>query len=63
MFTPTRKPRCNLMFREDDMDQGQCFVKDDGFSFCVVTSVEPGDIQEKLGSTLPLGYMQPLFIN
>lgn len=62
MFTPPRKPRCNLMFRDDDMEQGQCLVKSEGFRFCVITSLQPKEIVEKLGDTLPLGYMVPVVI-
>lgn len=50
------------MFRPEDMEQNQCFVKPDGFRFCAVTSLPPKDVVEKLGETIPLGYMQPIFI-
>lgn len=62
MFLPIKKPRCNLMFREGDMEQNQCLVKPDGFRFCAVTSLPPKDIIQKLGETIPLGYMQPVYI-
>lgn len=63
MFTPAKKPRCNLMFREQDMEQGQCLVKSDGFSFCAVTSLRPREVPDKLGQTIPLGYMQPVYVS
>lgn len=62
MFLPCKKPRCNLMFREEDMEQNQCLVKPDGFRFCAVTSLSPKEVVEKLGETIPLGYMQPVYI-
>lgn len=62
MFTPTNKPRCNLMFRDEDMEQGQFLVKSEGFRFCAVTSLPAKDVVDKLGETIPLGYMQPVFV-
>ena len=62
MFTPPRKPRCNLMIRDDDMEQGQCLVKSEGFRFCVLTSLSPKEVVLRLGDTLPLGYMTPVVI-
>lgn len=62
MFTPVSKPRCNLMFRPDDQDDGQYLVKSDGFRFCAVTSLQPTEIVDKLGDTIPLGYMQPVYV-
>lgn len=63
MFTPVNKPRCNLMFREEDMEQGQCLVKSDNFRFCAVTSLSPKEVVDKLGETIPLGYMQPVYVS
>ncbi|CAM9568809.1 unnamed protein product [Scytosiphon promiscuus] len=62
IFTPVRKPRFELMFREEDLEQNQCLVKPDGFRFCVVTSLPPKDIFQQLGESLPLGYMEPIYI-
>ncbi|CAM9880579.1 unnamed protein product [Ectocarpus sp. 6 AP-2014] len=62
LFTPPRKPRCNLLFRGGDMEQNQCIVKPDGFRFCVVTTLPPTELVEKLGDTLPLGYMEPVLV-
>lgn len=62
MFTPVRKPRFESMFREEDMEQNQCLVKADGFRFCAVTSLPPKDVVQKLGDSLPLGYMEPIYI-
>ncbi|CAM9712778.1 unnamed protein product [Chrysoparadoxa australica] len=56
LFTPKSKPKCHLMFREADMDQGQCVVQAEGFRFCVVSSLRPEEVKDKLGDSIPLGY-------
>lgn len=44
IFRPISKSRFKLMFRENQMEQGQCLVKQEGFGFCVVTPLKPNDV-------------------
>ena len=54
-------PKYKLLYREEDLEQGEAVVRD-GFSFMVISSLDPWVFEEALESTLPLGYMQPLFL-
>lgn len=54
-------PKYKLMFREADLEDGEAVVKD-GFCLIVVSSLDPYTYEEALESTIPLGYMQPLYL-
>jgi hypothetical protein len=54
-------PKFNAIFREEDMEHGQCICRD-GFSFLVISSLSPMEYTKKLEDSIPLGYMKPLYV-
>jgi len=54
-------PKFNAIFREEDMEHGQCICRD-GFSFLVISSLSPMEYEKKLEDSIPLGYMKPLYV-
>ena len=57
------EPRCNAIFRDDDKDEnGLIAVRGDTFRTIVITALSPQEYLDKLGESIAIGYMQPLFI-
>ena len=58
---PSINPKYKLLYREADLEEGEAIIRD-GFKVVVVSSLGPHAYEEALESTLPLGYMQPLYL-
>jgi hypothetical protein len=61
LLRPALNPKYKLIFREEDLEEGQAVVRD-GFNVVIISSLDPHVYEEALESTLPLGYMQPIFL-
>ena len=64
LFTPKSNPRFKVLYREEEMDSGtKCPVARDDFKFICISTVSPHEYEEKLGESLPLGYMTALYVH
>eukprot|EP01038_Epipyxis_sp_PR26KG_P012847 gene12847-17221_t len=62
LLQPEYDPRYKHIYKEPDLESGQAIVRD-GFKVIVVTSIDPYKYQEALEDCIPLGYMEPLYID
>ena len=60
---PEGTPRFHSIYREADLESGQCVARQDTFRVCVVSSIHPKEFREKLGDCIPTGYMVPVYIS
>ena len=56
------QPRYTEVFREEDLDAGVAVVKQEGFQFVVVSSLNPSDYVALLEESIPLGYCYPFVV-
>ena len=49
------------LFRDDELEHGEAIMRD-GFQTLVVSAMGPAEYEAKLGESIPLGYMQPLYL-
>ena len=62
LFTPKIAPKYEKFFKEEDLEDGHCMVKPDGFQFSVISTLHPKEYKEALKDTLPLGYMKVVYV-
>ena len=64
LFSPPFEPRYKLIFREDDLEQGEIVLKgEENFRVVVISALKPKDYEAKLSESLALGYMQAVYVS
>ena len=61
LLQPPSSPKYKTLFRESELEHGQAVVRP-GFRVVVISSLDPYDFEQQLEQSIPLGYMQPLYI-
>lgn len=62
LLMPESEPRFKAIFREEDMESGQCISRE-GFKVVVITSLNPYDYEALLSDCIPLGYCLPIYLD
>ena len=65
LLNPAFDPRYKKIMRAEDIDQedGDTLKNPDGFRSVVISALKPAEYESKLADSLPLGYMQPIYIS
>jgi hypothetical protein len=64
LFSPPYEPRYRLIFREEDLEEGEIVLKnEENFRTVVISALKPKDYEAKLGESLALGYMQAIYVS
>lgn len=64
LFLPKSNPKYKLLFREEDLDPGsKLAIVNESFRFMCISTLSPFDYEEKLGESIPLGYMLPIYVH
>ena len=63
LLSPPYEPRYRLLFRDEDLENGEIVVKNpENFRCVVISALKPSEYEAKLAESMALGYMQPVYV-